>query len=201
MYRLLVLTEITLWTLKLPWVHIHGMGSFMNSSLMPNEITLIYTEIKIQYSKNIDLLIWMRWWKSYITMKKVLLRFLLPSSGKLSFWITEFLLTGSSGHHNGWAGGQEVGLLHQIPKLFIKNNPKTFSFFPKKIQILKIWKPIKLFISRKNGRKGDFQISTGFQFWWLNLSWLRLEVFYSHFNIQCCLKIHETIVYENALAY
>ena len=91
------------------------LRSFMNSSLMSNEITLIYTEIKIQYSKNIDLLIWMRWWKSYITMKKVLLRFLLPSSGKLSFWITEFLLTGSSGHHNGWAGGQEVGLLHQIP--------------------------------------------------------------------------------------
>ena len=48
-------------------------------------------------------------------MKKVLPRFLLPFSGKLSFWITELLLTGSSGHRNDWAGGQEVGLLHQLP--------------------------------------------------------------------------------------
>ena len=48
-------------------------------------------------------------------MKKVLPRFLLPFSGKLSFWITKLLLTGSSGHRNDWAGGQEVGLLHQLP--------------------------------------------------------------------------------------
>ena len=47
---------------------------------------------------------------------KVLLMFLLPSSGTLSFRITEFLLTRSSVHHNDWAGGQEVGRL-QLPAL------------------------------------------------------------------------------------
>ena len=73
---------------------------------------MIYPKIRIQYLPKHPPFDMDEEVKNNMTLQEVLPRFLLPSSGKLFFWISELLLTGCG------------GLLEQV-------NSFTFSYEPK----------------------------------------------------------------------